>query len=76
MHIHPPKEVLNLILAHLLEVYYFRIYCTSTYYLEYLIADDSSNNIDVSSGVLGYNHGSSNIVIAQELYVPLEIPKT
>ena len=47
-----------------------------TYYLEYLIADDASNNIDVSSGVLGHNHGNSNIVIAQELYVPVEIPKT
>ena len=47
-----------------------------TYYLEYLIADDASNNIDVSSGVLGHNHGNSNIVIAQELYVPVEIPKS
>ena len=43
-----------------------------TYHLEYLIADDATNNIDVSSGVLGYNHGNSNIVIAQELYVPIE----
>ena len=46
-----------------------------TYHLEYLIADDANNNIDVSSGVLGHNHGNSNIVIAQELYVPIEIPK-
>ena len=46
------------------------------YHLEYLIADDASNNIDVSSGILGHNHGNSNIVIAQELYVPVEIPKT
>jgi len=58
-----------------------------TYYLEYLIADgannieflmvdDANNNIDVSSGVLGHNHGNSNIVIAQELYIPVEIPKS
>jgi hypothetical protein len=44
-----------------------------TYYLEYLIANDAANNTDVSSGVLGYNHGNSNIVIAQELYIPIEI---
>ena len=47
-----------------------------TYNLEYLIANDNSNNIDVSSGVLGHNHGNSNIIIAQELYIPLEIQKT
>lgn len=47
-----------------------------SYYLEYIIADNASNNIDVSSGVLGDNHGNSNIVIAQELYVPVEIQKT
>ena len=41
-----------------------------TYHLEYLICDDASNNLDVSSGILGSNHGNSNFVMAQELYIP------
>ena len=49
-----------------------------TYHLEYLISDNNSNNSNnsnLSSGILGHNHGNSNIIIAQELYVPVEIPK-
>jgi hypothetical protein len=40
-----------------------------TYYLKYQISDDG-NNIDVSSGVLGYDNNNINCLMAQELYIP------
>jgi hypothetical protein len=40
-----------------------------TYYLKYKISDDG-NNIDVSSGVLGYDNNNINCLMAQELYIP------
>jgi hypothetical protein len=40
-----------------------------TYYLKYQISDDG-NNLDVSSGVLGYNNNNINCLMAQELYIP------
>ena len=40
-----------------------------TYYLKYKISDDG-NNLDVSSGVLGYNNNNINCLMAQELYIP------
>tara|TARA_X000000368_G_scaffold280977_1_gene222925 strand:- start:14545 stop:16497 length:1953 start_codon:yes stop_codon:yes gene_type:complete len=41
-----------------------------TYSLEFLIADNINNNNNTSVGILGHNHGNSNIIIAQELYQP------
>ena len=40
-----------------------------TYYLKYKIYDDG-NNIDISSGVLGYDNSNINCFMAQELYIP------
>ncbi len=40
-----------------------------TYYLKYQINDDG-NNIDVSSGVLGYDNSNINCLMVQELYIP------
>ena len=39
------------------------------YYLKYKISD-TGNNIDVSSGVLGYDNNNINCFMAQELYIP------
>ena len=40
-----------------------------TYYLKYKIYDDG-NNIDTSSGVVGYDDNNINCFMAQELYIP------
>ncbi len=40
-----------------------------TYYLKYHIYDDG-NNIDTSSGVIGYDSNNINCFMAQELYIP------
>jgi hypothetical protein len=40
-----------------------------TYYLKYQIYDDG-NNIDTSSGVIGYDDNNINCFMAQELYIP------
>jgi len=40
-----------------------------TYYLKYKIYDDG-NNIDTSSGVIGYDNNNINCFMAQELYIP------
>jgi len=40
-----------------------------TYYLKYHIYDDG-NNIDTSSGVVGYDDNNINCFMAQELYIP------
>jgi hypothetical protein len=59
MHIHSLKEVLDLILVQLLEVF--------------AIGTNSGNSNQLEYSI---NHGNSNIVIAQELYVPVKIPKS
>lgn len=40
-----------------------------SYYLKYKIYDDG-NNIDTSSGVVGYDDNNINCFMAQELYIP------
>jgi hypothetical protein len=40
-----------------------------SYYLKYQIYDDG-NNIDTSSGVVGYDDNNINCFMAQELYIP------
>lgn len=44
------------------------------YYLKYLLSSESVNDtIDGSSGILGFDDGYQNFIMAQELYVPSDI---
>ena len=38
------------------------------YYLNYQLSSEDNQNIDISSGVLGYNNGCYNFIMAQNLY--------
>lgn len=40
------------------------------YYLKYKLSNTVANNIDVSSGVLGYDNSNINFLMTQELYKP------